>query len=560
MTYHAASMHQLLSPVLLQSQESTSQVCDRPCPFCQREYERPIDLQQHVAGHLESTALLSLPNLDSIEEGSEAGQVNSNSANRNYAESRADDFDRMEPLVFPENDHPEDVPRLTEMNKELFRRRLEVESVPFHSLNEVNVEARQAYSSNLAGEWLSHLPIQLGEESEIRLEPSSNMHRSPSFRRLLGALDQVYPDITEKDKDLDYPSFYEELYTLQRMKQTIVVGLSLQSLSQEQKSKLRALGRDVDNLSRDITSGRFRMKSAQEEMDIIGPRILSLSSQFGVLIAQYVTDARTFDEGLTFCSFPRQFREEAVESGKGLESTGQSRKQSLLANLITPDLSTSDSEGKRAADNQKTATSITISSDVTVPVEPLTGSTPQETLPRFQRTSISNHWLPKVFNQSLQSSPTTLKESTERGSSECFGQHMPDAMTKLDDEAYVSLADFRFHNDEFIVRLYDQLQDLPQVQPYGYSPRILCSTKRPARDRKDSWEPLVALNISRRGSFLDLILNDGVEEPPGLWACIRFPNYESMFRLSLGWPSRYNGIHQPRALQKAQEAKLEGSQ
>lgn len=80
-------MDQLLSPELLQSQESISQVCDRPCPFCQREYERPIDLQQHIAGHLESTALLSLPNLDSVEEKSEAGQVNSNSANRNYAES-----------------------------------------------------------------------------------------------------------------------------------------------------------------------------------------------------------------------------------------------------------------------------------------------------------------------------------------------------------------------------------------------------------------------------------------------------------------------------------------
>ena len=117
-TCHAASMHQMLSSELLNSQESVSQVCDRPCPFCQRGYERTIELQQHLAGHLESIALLSLPNLDNVDESSEAGHVNSNSANCNYAESKADDFDATEPPVFRENDHSEHILSPTETEKE----------------------------------------------------------------------------------------------------------------------------------------------------------------------------------------------------------------------------------------------------------------------------------------------------------------------------------------------------------------------------------------------------------------------------------------------------------
>ena len=90
-TYHAASIHQQLSSELVKSQESVSQVCDRPCPFCRFEIERSIDLQQHIAGHLESIALLALPHMDDTDENSEAGNANSNSTNRNYAESKAGD-------------------------------------------------------------------------------------------------------------------------------------------------------------------------------------------------------------------------------------------------------------------------------------------------------------------------------------------------------------------------------------------------------------------------------------------------------------------------------------
>lgn len=169
-SYHTASKQQLLSGELLNYQESVSQVCDRPCPFCQREFEGPIDLQQHIASHLESTALLSLPNLDNITEDSEPRQVNSNSANRNYAESRAGDFDLTEPLVCFENDNTRDTP-MTDVSNELFGLKLDSKSVSFDSMNEVSLEAHQAYSSKLAEEWLSHLPHELSQESISLIEP-----------------------------------------------------------------------------------------------------------------------------------------------------------------------------------------------------------------------------------------------------------------------------------------------------------------------------------------------------------------------------------------------------
>ena len=158
-THHAASMHQLLSSELLKSQESVSQVCDRPCPFCQCEFERPVDLQQHIAGHLESIALLALPNLDDIDENSEAGKANSNSANRGFAESKAGDFDRTEPLIFLDN-LPEDPPFEGEddadgANEPDWIRHNEL--ISFESVGRFNVDAPPAYSSDGIGGWLSHL-------------------------------------------------------------------------------------------------------------------------------------------------------------------------------------------------------------------------------------------------------------------------------------------------------------------------------------------------------------------------------------------------------------------
>ena len=203
-------MQQLLSPELLKSRESVSQVCDRPCPFCQREFERSIDLQQHVAGHLESTALLSLPNLDDIDESSESGQVNSNSADRNNAESRAGDFDRTELLIFLDNEKSEDLSVATEIDKELFGLKLKAESVSFDPMNEVNVEARQAYSSELAGGWLSRLPHELSEEDRTHLpSPESSSNTGSDLIGAFLALRQLCWNVQEECKRL--PEDYAKL-------------------------------------------------------------------------------------------------------------------------------------------------------------------------------------------------------------------------------------------------------------------------------------------------------------------------------------------------------------
>ena len=568
-TYHAASMHQLLSSELLQSKESISQVCDRPCPFCQREYERPIDLQQHVAGHLEFTALLSLPNLDSIDEKSEPGQINSNSANRNYAESRADDFDRMEPLVFLENDRSEDIPRMTETHKELFRRKLEVESVSFDSMNEVNVDTRQAYSSDLAGKWLSCLPIELGEEGELPSEPrsgsSSDLKFPSGLIELIRITDSLVKSCSNIDKKFEtsgahtFQDHFTELRSLpEKLKRLIEVAASLKNLSDWQESKIGVIRFRSENLTTDIDKTTIKYgtskresawitgKDAQAEVNLVRFKLASISEMLSVLNASYVTPARTSCERLTFCSFPPHLKEGIAESGQDLESSGQSGMRSKVVNLITLGLSGSDSEGERPADNQMSPTSILTSSSVT---EPLTFSTPQRKLSE-------DHWLPRVFDQSSEISSTFFKEDSDQ-SSACFGEPVPDAMANLDRHGYFSLGELRSPNGRFIVQIY--------YNPQDYSSGILCRWTWHDGWRRDCWESLATLTISRRGSFLKLTQSVEVEERPRLWACIKFPDYEGMFirgfypGQSLEWRFPYSDNYHPRGIQKAQEVKLKGS-
>ena len=555
-TNHPALMHYLLSSELLQFQESVSQVCDRPCPFCQREYERPIDLQHHVAGHLESTALLSLPNLDNIDEISEAGQPNSNSANRNYAESRAGDFDFKEPLAFLENDLSGDITSVTETKKELFRRKLEVESIPFDSMNEFSVEARQGYSSDLAGEWLSRLPIDLVEDGELPIKShsksSSNLEFASEFVELSGLLWKVLSVVSKKCESGTLPDLSPELRFLQEKLQRPVEAASSQSLSDWQKSKISAIKCDCENLLTDIDKITFRyrhlettssstrtMAAWRTEVDRIRSWLTSISSKLSVLNTSYVTPTYTSSEVLTFRSLPLQVIEGAIRLGEDLESSGLSRMQTIRTNLIAPGPHASNSEGEPSADDQTTPLSIPTSFSVTDSTE----------FSIQYGVTYRDDWLRTVFSQSSQISPTTFEEDSDR-SSACFGIHVPGAMANLEAEGNVILAEFRFQNDRFIVRIYDR--------PYGNEPKILCCTTRPVHHEKDSLESLKALNISRRGSFLDLTLGDGIEEPPGLWARFNFPDYESTcFRdlylgLSLGWWPRYHDSHNPRGLQNAQ--------
>ena len=131
---HADSRRLLLSPELLTAQESVSRALDRPCPFCHRDYEDTFEMQQHVAGHLEAMALLSIPNLD---EDKESGKGNSNSANTNCAESKAGDFDFTEVLIFPENEGPDELRSSSEAKRREFKRKLGVLNQSFNKASNV---------------------------------------------------------------------------------------------------------------------------------------------------------------------------------------------------------------------------------------------------------------------------------------------------------------------------------------------------------------------------------------------------------------------------------------
>ena len=62
----------------------------------------------------------------------------------------------------------------TKRDQELFGLKLKAEGISFDSINEVNIEARQAYSSALAGGWLYKLPPNFDSDGGIRsLDPES---------------------------------------------------------------------------------------------------------------------------------------------------------------------------------------------------------------------------------------------------------------------------------------------------------------------------------------------------------------------------------------------------
>ena len=340
-----ASMQQLLSSELLKSRESVSQVCDRPCPFCQREFERPIDLQQHIAGHLESIALLSLPNVDDMDENSEAGQVNSNSADRNNAESRAGDFDRTEPLVFIDNGHSEDLSVATETDKELFGLKLKAESSSFEVMNEVNVEARQAYSSELSGGWLSRLPHEFSEKDESHLpppEPSSIMG-SNLIGDVLAVL-QLYRKVHEECKslphyDAELSNDFEALYFVIKQEKELITQ---QDLTADQEVKLftwvshsRVVLTDLNELiSEYIENLKTRSPEAvgkstlrKGKMHGIRTRLISNASMLNAFINSCVESTPLYisSKHLTFCSFLQE-----VGDKEGSENLSQYRYERYL--------------------------------------------------------------------------------------------------------------------------------------------------------------------------------------------------------------------------------------
>lgn len=163
---HADSKHLMLSSELLTAQESVSSALDRPCPFCLQDYEDVFEMQQHIAGHLEAVALLSVPNLD---EDKKSAKGNSNSANINHAESKAGDFDSTEVVLFPENEGPGHLQSSSEAEKRAFRTKLGVMNQSFNEASSESVIAKSRYYEDLVGDWLD------GVRAGTRFTPKANL-------------------------------------------------------------------------------------------------------------------------------------------------------------------------------------------------------------------------------------------------------------------------------------------------------------------------------------------------------------------------------------------------
>ena len=190
----------------------------------------------------------------------------------------------------------------------------------------------------------------------------------------------------------------------------------------------------------------------------------------------------------------------------------------VLANLIAVGPSESDLEVERPADDKMTLTSIPMSFNVTGLAEPHIPNVSHESPRDEQEAGSSNHWLPKVFNQSR---PSTLLENPGQ-SSVSFGENVSIDVAKPEARGYLNVADFKFEDGDLLVGLYQR--------PKSGRSGILCRTVRPAHLRKRSWEHLASLVISRSGPFLEIIhVNRRVEGTQPLWARIKFPDYESTF-------------------------------
>ncbi|KAK6517407.1 hypothetical protein TWF281_004064 [Arthrobotrys megalospora] len=92
---HLSTDGNIPTSLIIQSNESTLTVPDRPCPICLVSIESMEGLQKHIALHLERFAIFSLPR--DIYDGND---IDSNDPNVNREESRDEDFDGDSILSF----------------------------------------------------------------------------------------------------------------------------------------------------------------------------------------------------------------------------------------------------------------------------------------------------------------------------------------------------------------------------------------------------------------------------------------------------------------------------
>ena len=105
----------LLTPELLAAREFTLKRPERPCPLCGKEIDDNATMQSHIAVHLETVALFTLPNIDEDQDESQEANSVSNMANQKFAESRAGDFDSSVDLIFSDfgDDENSQLPSVT---------------------------------------------------------------------------------------------------------------------------------------------------------------------------------------------------------------------------------------------------------------------------------------------------------------------------------------------------------------------------------------------------------------------------------------------------------------
>ena len=127
---------------------------------------------------------------------------------------------------------------------------------------------------------------------------------------------------------------------------------------------------------------------------------------------------------------------------------------------------------------------------------------------------VTSHWAMKVFDEDLPA--TVLPRSGEN--STCYGPHMHDAKTRLEDE-YTQLFQLSFSGGDLVTRLYLRGED--------HRARIFCKTTRQSGRSKLCCLPLSSLEILRVDSSLQL-LRVVRGSKPELWANLKFTTYERL--------------------------------
>ncbi|KAL8755008.1 MAG: hypothetical protein Q9199_003938 [Rusavskia elegans] len=100
----AAEKNQLLSEGVLATQRFLAEPPSRSCPFCDVDLDGLGEMCDHIGSHLETVALLAIPQLDDHELQPKSDAASSVAAGKDADGSRKNDFDEALPLTFPEND------------------------------------------------------------------------------------------------------------------------------------------------------------------------------------------------------------------------------------------------------------------------------------------------------------------------------------------------------------------------------------------------------------------------------------------------------------------------